>query len=83
MLDAAISSTDRIASFWGIAETGASNPQPLSEPIEAPVRKLAPRAETPKGRRAPRHARKAPVPGPASTIQKVIEDALRAAGLMR
>ena len=59
MLDVGLSSTDRIAAFFGIAPA----------PTEAkPVRQAAP--ERPK----------APIPqGP----QKVIEDALRAAGLMR
>lgn len=61
MLDAGISSTDRIAAFFGLAPATASRPS---------VTNAEPRVEA------------EPVPhfgGP----QKVIEDALRAAGLMR
>lgn len=58
MLDADISSTDRIAHFWGIA--GAE-----------PLRSAPPRPAAPAAKPAP------------SSIQQTIEDALRAAGLMR
>lgn len=62
MLDAAISSTDRIAAFWGIAPAVPETKRPA----------------------APRSA-SSPAPAPAahSGPQRVIEDALKAAGLMR
>jgi poly(hydroxyalkanoate) depolymerase family esterase len=60
MLDVGLSSTDRIAAFFGIA------PQPQAQPAKpAPKRQTEAMAE------------------PASNVQKVIEDALKAAGLMR
>jgi poly(hydroxyalkanoate) depolymerase family esterase len=61
MLDAEISSTDRIAAFFGIAEV--------------PAERL-PRRSAPRSRARPRAE-------PAGGVQKVIEDALRKAGLMR
>jgi feruloyl esterase len=63
MLDVGLSSTDRIAAFFGIAP----------EPQEATIT------------RAPQPARTAAASssGPANDVQKVIEDALKAAGLMR
>ncbi|WP_129793402.1 PHB depolymerase family esterase [Sphingosinicella sp. CPCC 101087] len=68
MLDVGLSSTDRIAAFFGIAP----------EPAEAPRRK--PRAAAPP-KAQPRAAagRKAP----AGSVQATIEKALKAAGLMR
>ena len=59
MLDAAISSTDRIAAFWGIA--------PAAQSVGS----------------KPKRATASPANDAASGPQKVIEDALRAAGLMR
>jgi poly(hydroxyalkanoate) depolymerase family esterase len=68
MLDVGLSSTDRIAAFFGIgpeaAETGAK-----AESRTVGARRPA--------RTAPR-----PAPEPASGVQAVIEKALRAAGLM-
>ena len=64
MLDAAISSTDRIAAFFGIA------PEAPSVGARARPRKAAPRRRVAK-------------PAPVTGVQQVIEDALKAAGLMR
>jgi poly(hydroxyalkanoate) depolymerase family esterase len=64
MLRAAISSTDRIAAFWGIAEPVAGVRKPARK-AEAAERKPEPRKTAPSG------------------VQGVIEDALKAAGLMR
>lgn len=66
MLDAAISSTDRIAAFFGIA------PPVEQRRSERPV-KASPQPKRVRARRRP---------SPASSIQKTIEDALRAAGLL-
>lgn len=70
MLDVGLSSTDRIAAFFGIApEAGEKRAQ--AEPRAANDRRAAPsQAETAR-------------PEPAGGVQAVIEDALRAAGLMR
>jgi poly(hydroxyalkanoate) depolymerase family esterase len=58
MLDVGLSSTDRIAAFFGIASMPASRTGPRSAPPPVP-------------------------PAPANDVQSVIENALRAAGLMR
>ena len=69
MLDVGISSTDRIAAFFGIApaleETSRVSAAPQIEALEAGRPRLI------------------DVSAPPSGPQKVIEDALRAAGLMR
>jgi poly(hydroxyalkanoate) depolymerase family esterase len=70
MLDVGLSSTDRIATFFGLAPAGTS--------VARPVTKAAP----------PKAAVPSPPPAPAlgqpaAGVQKVIEDALRSAGLMR
>ncbi|RYD51591.1 MAG: PHB depolymerase family esterase [Sphingomonadales bacterium] len=72
MLEAGISSTRRIASFWGL----------VSEPATRPVR-AAQAASQPKVIGRPdTNARAERQPEPAG-VGRVIEDALRAAGLMR
>ena len=63
MLDVGLSSTDRIAAFFGIA------PEPETATI--------------KRDREPARPPAASSSGPANEVQKVIEDALKAAGLMR
>jgi poly(hydroxyalkanoate) depolymerase family esterase len=70
MLDAAISSTDHIAAFFGIAQA----------PATAASRERADRAATPSPRPRVRAFRR---PEAAGGVQGVIEDALRKAGLMR
>jgi poly(hydroxyalkanoate) depolymerase family esterase len=69
MLDVGLSSTDRIAAFFGIAPevaaTSASRPRPVASRSSARPRASASTA------------------APASGVQAVIEEALRAAGLMR
>lgn len=67
MLDVGLSSTDRIAAFFGIAP----------EAVERAEKVRAPAASRP---RAPRAAQ---VPEAANGVQAVIEKALKAAGLMR
>ncbi|HEX8400868.1 MAG TPA: PHB depolymerase family esterase [Allosphingosinicella sp.] len=72
MLDVAISSTDRIAEFWGIA-TGVpdASPKPRVPPREPPPR-AAPRPKLAGARLKP-----------AGGVQATIENALRSAGLLR
>ena len=71
MLDVGLSSTARIAAFFGIAPAEEAR-QPEGSPRSRP----APRRREPAAGARPR-------PQPASGVQQVIEDALRKAGLMR
>jgi poly(hydroxyalkanoate) depolymerase family esterase len=73
MLDVGLSSTDRIAAFFGIGP-------------EVKARLAGARAAGPKARpRSENGARPSPsaASGPVAGVQKTIEDALRSAGLMR
>ena len=83
MLDAAISSSLHIATFWGLTDSGArvatpkpKHPAPAAAPHEAQIER-----QMPIERSAQRT--KANAPFPVSGIRKTIEDALRAAGLMK
>ncbi|HEX8261863.1 MAG TPA: hypothetical protein VF547_03205, partial [Allosphingosinicella sp.] len=69
MLDVGLSSTARIAGFFGIAPEGAADGRPAAA-------RLA-------GRPARPAAAPALPPETAGGVQQVIEDALRKAGLMR
>ncbi|MES2452456.1 MAG: PHB depolymerase family esterase [Pseudomonadota bacterium] len=73
MLDVGICSTSHIAAFWGIADPAA---------VKARTAKPAPRAARPAAARPPLGLAAAPQVE-ISGVKKVIEDALRAAGLMR
>ena len=70
MLDVGLSSTDRIAAFFGIAPAVAE--KAAAQPRRSKARHAAPRARAAAAR-----------PDSARGIQAVIEKALRAAGLMR
>ena len=76
MLEAGISSTTQIARSWGLVPQGETRPQPIVVPPGAvavrPVQKEALKAERLSA------APKAPI-----GVAKVIDDALRAAGLVR
>lgn len=80
MLDVGISSTQAIARFWEIAD-GEARPSAGSK-----RRDIVAYSQPPVGSRSntgpsiPERSREA---SPASGVQKIIEDALRAAGLMR
>ncbi len=79
MLEAGISSTARLCRFWGLAgEDGRS----VSAPVE---RRPVPRERVPASVDAvpPRARTDRPASGTPAGVGKVIEDALRAAGLMR
>jgi poly(hydroxyalkanoate) depolymerase family esterase len=71
MLEAAISSTRHIAAFWGLTERAPVAGTGLAR--AEPIRSFA---------NAGPHGR-TPSPMPAAGVGKIIEDALRAAGLMR
>ena len=75
MLDVGLSSTARIAAFFGIA------PQPTAEPEAQAVPRPATGPRPTERRRKPAAA--AGAAEPAGGVQQVIEDALRKAGLMR
>ena len=69
MLDVGLSSTDRIAAFFGLTAPGTSA-KPRAQPrVVAPEPKAEPVAPA--------------SPPSSSGVQQVIEDALRSAGLMR
>lgn len=76
MLDVGISSTQQTLRFWGISAKRRSAPRP---PVEKRKRQALPppatrlRSERPQARE----------PGAASGLEKIIEDALRSAGLMK
>jgi poly(hydroxyalkanoate) depolymerase family esterase len=91
MLDVGISSTREIAQFWGIAETVGKSAAVRSSSVAGaskrpPAHSHVPDMETAKPRspeptavhQLPRHTT-SDAPG----VKKIIEDALRAAGLMR
>ncbi len=72
MLDVGIDSTSAIAVNWGIASVAKQKPQanrPSPAPAKPQPRRAAPRQAVPKAQ--------------ATGVQKVIEDALRSAGLMK
>ena len=75
MLDAGICSTSRIAGFWGLTSDTASQTAPRVTP-------QSPAAPAQKSVAKPR-ARAVPAAPRATGVGAVIEDALRAAGLMR
>jgi poly(3-hydroxybutyrate) depolymerase len=80
MLEAGISSTRRIAQFWGIAtDQSARSAHPAENHARAASAAVIQHAGTPPAFMSPRLSRAAP----ANKIGQVIEDALRAAGLMR
>jgi poly(3-hydroxybutyrate) depolymerase len=72
MLEAGISSTRHIAAFWGLTEAFAGE----TMPADAAPGVLVPFESATR-------VRANAVPTPATGVSKVIEDALRAAGLMR
>ena len=79
MLDAKISSTQHIAHLWGLAPAaGWSEKRPRQDSPKLPT------VMTPllNYREAPRRSGPRPSGIPAGGVRKVIEDALRTAGLM-
>lgn len=78
MLDAAISSTDRIAAFWGLCDTPRASSRPRTP--RATVKPVEAKRSAPAKPRA--RVRAGPKSDPTG-VHKIIEDALRAAGLMR
>lgn len=74
MLDAGISSTRHIARFWQLTEAGSELALPAH--VETTSEVMSERI----GRKSPAAA--PPIRGSAAGVGKVIEDALRAAGLM-
>ena len=87
MLDVGISSTRGIARFWGIAKTddkGASAQSRPASPIGKRLPSLAPTPSLELAKTRTAEPSRAGLEGShAQGLKKVIEDALRAAGLMR
>jgi poly(hydroxyalkanoate) depolymerase family esterase len=86
MLEASISSTRHIAAFWGLDDAVRAAPARKAEPVLEPeleaVAPAVPARRTARLTRMPDPAPKAPAPA-TQGVGKIIEDALRAAGLMR
>jgi poly(hydroxyalkanoate) depolymerase family esterase len=78
MLDVGISSTRHIAASWGLANDRAAAAAPL-RPVDTPRETVS---AAPRAAAKPRIRSKTVKP-PVNAVGKVIEDALRAAGLMR
>jgi hypothetical protein len=76
MLDVGLSSTARIAAFFGIGAEPKGEAKAKAEAVTRPD--PAPQPAPPRRRPAAATAH-----APASGVQQVIEDALRKAGLMR
>jgi poly(hydroxyalkanoate) depolymerase family esterase len=74
MLDVGISSTRRIASFWGIGAV---------RPTEGRVPRASNKSEIGQSSRQPVQTEPSILEGASAGIQKTIEDALRTAGLIR
>ena len=88
MLEASISSTHHICRFWGLTEDAAAIAQDRSVDAPHAPQALVPAAGSPAAHTAPPfrpHARRPErvASSVATGVGKVIEDALRAAGLMR
>ncbi|MER8446532.1 PHB depolymerase family esterase [Mesorhizobium sp. M1066] len=82
MLDVGISSTRHIARFWELMKPVVRRKGKADVASAAALQFLAP-MEKPRAVRIDPTPERAKARGPASGISKVIEDALRAAGLMR
>jgi poly(hydroxyalkanoate) depolymerase family esterase len=78
MLDVGLSSTARIAEFFGIAAASTADRQ-----VAAPVPARAKAAPRPAQARAPAPPRQRAPAASAGGVQGIIENALRAAGLMK
>lgn len=86
ILEAGISSTFHICRFWGLISRDQTSPQPGPVESEEPARMLVvaePAIEESRLFRIPDETAKPVFPSSAGDVRKVIEDALRSAGLMR
>jgi len=86
MLAAGISSTQRIARFWGLAAGGAEKARPDAKTPAAPLPVQEPAMAAGPARPEPEPLRVtdwSATPPAATGVRKIIEDALRSAGLMR
>lgn len=81
MLDVGVSSTEHIAASWGIAESASTRAAPAPEVVTVQATTRPAKAAIPP-QRMPARPWPTAVPD-AFGVKKVIEDALRAAGLMR
>ena len=83
MLDAAISSSLHIATFWGLTDDGPRVAARETDRQTATATPQAPRIEANVAIGGSAQRKKASAPFPVSGIRKTIEDALRSAGLMK
>ncbi|NIJ07325.1 poly(hydroxyalkanoate) depolymerase family esterase [Sphingomonas vulcanisoli] len=84
-LDVGISSTRRIAAFWGLTNEREARDVPPTRPVIPAERPQPRRSNLPIVRtlRAERIYEATPKPAATTGVGKIIEDALRAAGLMK
>lgn len=86
MLAAGISSTQRIAGFWGLRAGKAEKAKPYAKTLAAPLPAREPAMAAGPARPEPEPPRvtdQPATPPAAAGVRKIIEDALRSAGLMR
>ncbi|MBA2588528.1 MAG: PHB depolymerase family esterase [Alphaproteobacteria bacterium] len=81
ILDAGISSTRRIAEFWGLVPAAASKPAPQSVPKPAPPARVTPTPQRVYVKKMP--TQETAQQEQAKTVEGVIRRALKAAGLLR
>ncbi|WP_404711844.1 alpha/beta hydrolase family esterase [Sphingomonas sp. MMS24-J13] len=83
MLETGISSTRRVAAFWGLSGVRQAEPARSPDAMAAAATAPASRLPVPRTAKLSRMAEPPKSAAPAQGVGKIIEDALRAAGLMR
>jgi poly(hydroxyalkanoate) depolymerase family esterase len=83
MLDVGLSSTLQVAASWGLVSSAAVETVGVKQSVSPDLLPGRPSSQRGSGRPAPRHAAARPSGSPTGGVGKIIEDALRAAGLMR
>lgn len=82
MLEAGISSTRRIAAYWGLTRAGQDE-LALDSPVQHHESPPGKPASSPDGKASLQRDHTAPATPPVARVEKIIHDVLRAAGLMR
>jgi hypothetical protein len=82
-IDVGISSTRRIAAFWGLAGEGRAQPAHVDARPKERSRAQLPSLPVARAARPERINATTSRPSAANSVTRIIEDALRAAGLMK